>query len=349
MYSTCMFCHSSLGANEAIEHFPVGRRLAFDADKGRLWVICGACARWNLSPLDERWEAIEECEKAFRDTRLRVSTDHIGLARLKEGLELVRVGNPQRPEMAAWRYGDQFGGRRRRHLITLGLVGAGAAGYLIAGPVMGYIATGGFGLFNAVGQAHSLYHRKRVRARITIPDLGEKPRVIRSAQLSQLRLEPVGTDDFKMRVAYESDDKYSLMSHRDTFRFIDAKSPIVELTGDEAIRMAAKLLPVVNSKGGKARDVQSAVGVLESAPDPRAVFARVARPGGDWPVGAPNVMSLPIELRLALEMASNEESERRALEGELSVLEAAWKEAEEIAAISDDLLLPDKIRKMFAR
>jgi hypothetical protein len=36
-------------------------------------------------------------------------------------------------------------------------------------------------------------------------------------------------------------------------------------------------------------------------------------------------------------MALNEESERRALEGELATLEAAWREAEEIAAIADAL------------
>src|ERR1044071_1734073 len=104
MYSICMFCHTSLGANEVIEHFPVGRKLAFDAAKGRLWVVCTRCTRWNLTPLEERWEAIEECERLFRDTRLRVSTDNIGLAKLKEGLELVRIGQPQRGEFAAWRY-----------------------------------------------------------------------------------------------------------------------------------------------------------------------------------------------------------------------------------------------------
>jgi hypothetical protein len=48
-------------------------------------------------------------------------------------------------------------------------------------------------------------------------------------------------------------------------------------------------------------------------------------------------------LRLALEMMSHEESERRALEGELYLLEQAWKEAEEIAGISDDLFLPQEI------
>src|SRR5438046_9764261 len=117
MYTHCIYCHAPLGNNSVIETFPVGRRLAFDAAKGRLWVVCRKCERWNLTPLEERWEAIEECERAFRATRLRVSTDQIRLARLKEGLELVRIGDPQRPEMAAWRYGDQFGPRRRRQYL----------------------------------------------------------------------------------------------------------------------------------------------------------------------------------------------------------------------------------------
>jgi hypothetical protein len=46
---------------------------------------------------------------------------------------------------------------------------------------------------------------------------------------------------------------------------------------------------------------------------------------------------LPLVDRLALEMAANEDAERRAMEGELTVLEAAWREAEEIAAIADTL------------
>src|SRR5689334_749936 len=109
MYSTCLFCQASLGRNEAIEHFPVGRRLAYDAATGRLWVVCRKCERWNLTPLEERWEAIDDAERSYRGTRLRVSTDNVGLARLREGTELVRIGKPERPELAAWRYGDQFG------------------------------------------------------------------------------------------------------------------------------------------------------------------------------------------------------------------------------------------------
>jgi hypothetical protein len=46
---------------------------------------------------------------------------------------------------------------------------------------------------------------------------------------------------------------------------------------------------------------------------------------------------LPLVDRLALEMAANEDAERLALEGELEQLEAAWREAEVIAAIADRL------------
>ncbi|CAN5626867.1 hypothetical protein BH23GEM7_BH23GEM7_08940 [soil metagenome] len=57
----------------------------------------------------------------------------------------------------------------------------------------------------------------------------------------------------------------------------------------------------------------------------------------------------PHELRLALEMAANEEVERQALEGELRYLERAWREAEEIAAIADRLTLPETIEEFIRR
>ena len=63
MYSTCLFCNRDLGRKEVVEHFPVGRRLAYDAAKGRLWVVCRHCERWNLTPLDERWEGWQDLER----------------------------------------------------------------------------------------------------------------------------------------------------------------------------------------------------------------------------------------------------------------------------------------------
>jgi hypothetical protein len=46
-------------------------------------------------------------------------------------------------------------------------------------------------------------------------------------------------------------------------------------------------------------------------------------------------MNLSSVERLALEMSVHEETERRAMDGELATLQAAWRDAEEIARICD--------------
>jgi hypothetical protein len=50
---------------------------------------------------------------------------------------------------------------------------------------------------------------------------------------------------------------------------------------------------------------------------------------------------LPAVDRLALEMAANEDIERKALMGELEALHAAWRDAEQIAAIADEMFADD--------
>src|ERR1700722_18303279 len=94
VYTACLFCNGALGSNDTIERFPVGGRLAFDVEKGRPWVVCTHCGRWNLTPLEERWEAVEQCEREFRSSHVRASTANIGLARLASGLVLIRIGRP---------------------------------------------------------------------------------------------------------------------------------------------------------------------------------------------------------------------------------------------------------------
>jgi hypothetical protein len=39
MFTTCLFCHASLGSNASMLTFPIGRRVAFDEERGRLWVV----------------------------------------------------------------------------------------------------------------------------------------------------------------------------------------------------------------------------------------------------------------------------------------------------------------------
>ncbi|MEO8580193.1 MAG: hypothetical protein ABI469_08085 [Gemmatimonadales bacterium] len=339
MYSTCLFCHTNLGANEAVEHFQVGRRLAFDAAKGRLWVVCRKCERWNLTPVEERWEAIEECERSFRATRLRTSTDQIGLARLSEGLELVRIGKPLRPEFAAWRYGDQFGRRRRNKFIKIGAAVAGVATIPFLGPSFGLsIGAAGY-LFQASNFGFTMYQRHHVVARVR--DNDGNALQVRSLEVNAAALiAPSRNREWGLRITHRDP------AHHWWRRVKDGGT--TDFHGEAAMRAAGQLLPLVNKAGASAQEVQDAVTMLTRYDNAAAAFERTAKMGenhpawNDWGKGA--LLSLiPAEMRLGLEMASHEESERRALEGELSVLEDAWREAEEIAAISDDMFLPTEV------
>ena len=105
-------------------------------------MVCRKCERWNLTPLEERWEAVEECEILFEKTRVRAQTENVGLAKLPDGTTLVRIGDPQRLEFAAWRYGDQFGRRRKKAFIIGGVAMVGIAGVAIGGIAAGVISGG---------------------------------------------------------------------------------------------------------------------------------------------------------------------------------------------------------------
>lgn len=349
MYSTCIFCHASLGANDAIEQFPVGRRLAFDAARGRLWAVCRKCERWNLSPLDERWEAIEECERLFGGTRMRASTDNIGLARVADGLELVRIGSPLRPEMAAWRYGDQFGRRRTKHLAYTGIGVAALTALFVLGPMTGIVAGSMYPLISMANSANTLVRQRRVRAQI--PIAGRRtPIRIRHNQLgavSLMRLEGQWGLRIPSRDVQAEPLRLSNGRALQVSRFTAEGGVLV--VGEDALRAAAMLLPAVNAAGAKRREVDAAVQVIDENSSPADLMARYAgmkparsrRIRSDVP-GFP-LVALPKQVALALEMATHEDAERRALEGELGLLEAAWRDAEEVASIADDMFVPDTV------
>jgi hypothetical protein len=326
MYRTCLFCHASLGANEAIEHFPVGRRIAFDSAKGRLWVVCRSCERWNLSPLEERWEAIEECERQFEGTRMRASTDNIGLAKLPEGTELVRIGPALRPEFAAWRYGDQFGRRRRRTMLQAGL-GLGALGAVVAGGIAAGAGIGGFGWMIIRSAQFIIDGNPRTVLGNVATDDGETI-AVRRLHLKRMR--------------WRLDDR----SGEPTLA-IGFKRGLVTLRGDEARRQASVLIVHANRRGGTRTQVQQAVDRIQIAGSAEALLtaSQNLHPPPVFKKNRGSDTTPPFGLvpaqRLALEMALHEEQERRALQGELLALEQAWRAAEEIATIADNLLVPD--------
>jgi hypothetical protein len=314
MYRSCIFCSAPLGSNESIERFPVGRSLAFDAEKGRLWAVCGRCTRWNLAPIEERWEANEEAERLFRDARLRVQSENVGLAKLPDGTRLIRVGRALPGELAAWRYGSQFL-NRRRELVVLEAVGALL--FVPTGVLQWAVDAARFGW-----KDRGRMREHRVPASLSPTG---RPLVLPLGAVQDGHLDR-GEDGallFRVRI-------------HDPVRW-DAHA---EFRDDAARSVLARALPKLNRDGASRREVQAAVEVLAEAPSAEAYIRTIASNRGM--LGGPRTQGTkkltPTGLR-ALEMALHEEQERRAMDGELAALEAMWRQAEEIAAIAD--ALPD--------
>lgn len=344
MFSTCIFCTKPLGKNEALEAFPVGQRIAFDARRGRLWVVCRSCERWNLSPFDERWEGVEQAERAYRDTRLRVATENIGLAKLRDGTTLVRIGEPLRPEFAAWRYGDQFGRRRNRALLAAGGSLAALGAIAVGGAAAG-VGVGGFGwMFMQAARGAVRGNPETIVARIRSAQHGIMQ--VRRRHLAESMIQRAGDGTLALQLRF--------------------KNGSGEFTGPEAERIAAIIVPKVNRFGGNKSAVAEAVREIESLGGPEQYVEHLADMSRTymkpWPVDTRpkwrrssrdinkyGLFSLAAPQRLALEMALHEESERRAMEGELAELERAWRDAEEVAGIADSLGLPESVEQKLER
>jgi hypothetical protein len=343
MYSTCIFCHSSLGSNDAIERFPVGRRLAFDASKGRLWVVCGRCQRWNLTPIEERWEAIEDCERRFRATTTRVSTGEIGLCQLREGLSLVRIGQPLKPEMASWRYGRHLTERWKQR-IAMGVVGVPLS---IFGIGLAHAIVPGSGVIAAVLSQIPAMHMMRFA-------FAEDPlRAWRTMFSLRLRLDRVGVPGIH-RVWWQeaalglgglSGEPWHLSIQ---YWSVSGKLERLDVTGPEAFPLAGQVLAQINASGGNPLAVARAVERLEETGSSTELYRSLAMvvcmPRRRYPI-----ISMDRDQRLALEMAANDDSERRAMEGELRELEERWRAAEEIAGIADNMLLPASVEEFFRK
>jgi hypothetical protein len=103
----CLFCDHALGVGVPEAPAP-GRRHAYDPALGRLWEICPQCRRWNPVPLELRWETLEGWERAVRDRgRVVLEAGDLALFRVDDG-EVVRVGRPPLVVWGGWRYGDRL-------------------------------------------------------------------------------------------------------------------------------------------------------------------------------------------------------------------------------------------------
>ena len=317
----CLFCHAHTARNEVLEHLQTGERVAFDLDRGRIWVVCWRCGGWSLVPFESRWEALEECEAAFRKATQRYSSGEIGIAEIPGGLDLIRIGKPLPGEFAAWRYGERFRRRRVKARVRAVLAGAAATGLIVGG---GVAAAGGASVV-AIGYGYLLasawFRQDPDRVVARLPRFAESALPLTNRDLRFLR-----------PVREKSELGWALDTQEDE-----------RLTGAAATVGLGLVLPLINRWGGSPEDREHALRSLEDAGGPEGYIRAVEK----WPLVPFKSLAKPD--RLALEMAVNDGVESERLEGELDLLRKAWREAEEVAAIADSLLIPPEIENRVAK
>jgi hypothetical protein len=327
MYKRCLVCNTPFPPNEGLEHLPLGIRVAFDPNRGRLWAVCKECKRWSLAPIEERWEALDELEKIVRDrAQLLSQTENIALLRSGR-LEIVRVGRANLAEQSWWRYGSELAKRRKSYktLTTAGAVGAGAA-------IWGGMALGGLGFIGAwilwdklpgtiPGAARWFRFGGDVwRGRAKCPRCGFTFHRVPYGKRGDLilrhtnEMEPTG-------MAYRCP------------RCREHREGGLHLHGREAEHTLRRVLAYHHFEGASERTVSSATRLIQEAGSPTDLTRILLRDGK-------RLADLGKTGGIALEIAANEASEQRLLELELNELEAHWETEEELAAIIDGELTP---------
>jgi hypothetical protein len=267
------------------------------------------------------------------------------LAQLKEGLELVRIGAPPRLELAGWRYGDQFGRRRRKYIgySTLGVIATAA-------PLLGQLGLAAAIVGAAGGTAYIVLDMRKLRRDMHTPtvfltrdDGTVMPLTNRDTWTAQLVPGPT-PQEWHLHVGYQPRVSVLGVASRDQTTNLQRTVPEV-FHGRAARRALAELLPHTNPTGGSARAVREAVGVIESHSTGDELMQAAARSRriGNTIAPATPLTRLPSRMTLALEMVVHEDDERRALDGQLIELERRWREAEVIAKIADGLLIPEEV------
>ena len=310
MFRSCAFCNAAFDGDGGPSGLGVGRRLAFDEWRGRLWVVCPRCSRWNLTPFDDRLERIESVARAASQGRIAASTDQVALIRWQQ-YSFVRVGKPPRVELATWRYGERLRNRQRDRLkvvvpLTVAAIGLGIAANVAAG--------GGFGviIWNIHRIADGIYLRIVGGRKV---NLVESPICARCGTVMELRARHVQ----HARVVPDSHADMAVVLSCPRCRQEGA-----QLTGADAVQVLRQGLTYLNLSRGGRRKAEDAAREVDVVGGPDQLVRDIAR-------RELTLRTLRPERGLALEMAVDERAE-------VQELERQWREAEEIADIADGTL-----------
>ena len=326
MYTTCAFCNAEFDGDGGPSGLGIGRRLAFDEWKGRLWVVCAKCARWNLTPLDDRLERIEALARSAHDGHLLASTEQVSLLRWQQ-YDLVRVGKPPRVELAGWRYGERMRARSRERAkvvvpLTLAAVGLSIAANVAAGGAFGAV------VWNVGRLADSVYVGMVGRRRVNlieppICDHCGTPLDLRARHVQHARVIPDARHDLGVLVSCPRCRREAAL-----------------LTGTDAQAALRQGLTYLNVRSSNRRKADDAARVVDDSGGPDRLIRDLAR-------REVTLRSLRPERQLALEMAVEEQTE-------VQELERHWRDAEEQAEIADGTLstnaeLEEELRRLKRR
>lgn len=251
-------------------------------------------------------------------------------------MDLVRIGQALRPEFASWRYGRMF---RRRRLGLAGLDRENTGGFA------GRVQSGLAGIARlmvlplvdqSVGARAALAEHRVVRDPWTnrlIP--------VPVAAMLHASLELDRGDSWMVEIPYRTGHDDILGADPLELSSIRDHPGVGMFRGDSVLPTLGRTLPVLDTRRPPDETVREATRLLErTMGDPAKLLPYVS----GRPMHLTTRRSFPLaevapELRLAFEMAAHEETERRAMRGELALLERDWRDAERTASIADELEL----------
>ena len=314
MFTRCLTCYTPFATNDVLQDMPHARRVAFDAQRGRLWAVCDACARWTLAPIESRWETLEELSSLITSPRARLlkSGENISLVHA-DGLDIVHVGRAGLREESWWRYGHELHAReeRARKVVRRGKVIDGILMLAIAGiPYWGH------------SNPNTWLNRARRRSFGRTAWRGESQcetcgRVLSSLEFKNLDRVRLIDDTEALHLRYlctRCDPQDQTTGHR-----------FSSVTSEHMLR---RVLAWQNFAGAGDDGINSAISLLGHYPEPAALIRDMSQQH----VG---ITSLKVRASLALEIALNTDVEARQLANEVAALEERWREEEELASIID--------------
>lgn len=323
--SRCLFCRKPFPENGRLAHMPLGRRIAYDPTRGRLWAVCESCHRWTLWPIEDREAALYELERIANDhAKLVAHTAHVSLL-VAPPITLVRVGEASLVEQAWWRYGKELRRRKASYEGVRSKVTAATFGALAyVGDMLG-LTDWDVPISWADTPVADILRWRRFgwaawHGRETCPYC--------NSTLVALRYEmswwvyPIQGMDGRLGVGVPC-------------QRCDPWTPekVYEIHGDVAENVLRRVLAYQNIAGASERRITDAARAIEGAGSAgEFALAATRKRASLWKMGATGTV--------ALEIALNESVERRLSDLEVRSLEFLWRKEEELARIIDEDLTP---------